>query len=115
MEFCYLWIYIVKVRAIKDLVIIVDKSGKIGNGLIKLNMRIQVTEEDIKKGVTRSSVCCPIANAVNRTLNTFCWVDQDEIIVKDNSYPLPLIAKDFILKFDYLNPVEPFTFNLDIQ
>ena len=89
-------------------------------------MKIQVTEEAIKKGVCNSSTGCPIALALRRTLNKECKyfpcpsVTENYIHiinepgVADLRIPTPVEAFNFIEKFDAKSEeVDPFEFELD--
>lgn len=84
---------------------------------------VEVTQQDISKGIERSSCGCPIALALLRSAPGYSF-DVGSIAVyigysgRRISYSrgavLPKKAKDFILKFDSNIRVEPFKFELDI-
>lgn len=85
-------------------------------------MTIQVTQKDIRLGhISRYfygniGSNCPIARAIKRkTNNENVNVGQNECRLDEIDYfPLPLVAKEFINKFDSFDSVYPFNFELDI-
>jgi hypothetical protein len=91
-------------------------------------MKIQVTNEDIKKGEQGSCEWCPVALAIQRTYDLKNGKDK-MVTVDDNTvgvwedkdfqkYQLPRIARDFIHTFDnwtFLNDrtyFKPFSFKI---
>lgn len=85
-------------------------------------MEIDVTAEDINKGVIHPCKC-PIALALMRVLGKPVAMDTLTITFfpKKNPYwegkfsiPTPQPAIDFMSKFDRKQPVAPFTFNLKV-
>ena len=85
---------------------------------------IEVKASDIKKGEPGSPYWCPIALAVKRRVGKrvlkkfpvsvvlgveFDKEDGDTIIA-----PLPVRAHNFVTKFDYGEPVKPFSFKLKV-
>lgn len=76
-------------------------------------MKIEVTQEDIDKGLRFSSLLCPISLAVQRCLNIpSCKVIPGMISFGNNEYDLPDPVNRFIVAFDTRRPVQPFTFEL---
>ena len=84
-------------------------------------MKIEVTQEDIDKGVRFSGVNCPIARAFKRSTNT--WTDllviRKEALCLEVSYgkfiPIkrfPPHVTDFINRLDRRELVGPFVFEL---
>ena len=73
-------------------------------------MKIQVTNNDIKKGEQGSCEWCPVALAIQRTYDLkngkdkMVTVDEDGVGIWQDSveqhYQLPQIARDFIHDFD---------------
>lgn len=81
-------------------------------------MKIEVTEQDIKAGNRKSSLCCPVALAMKRAgikkpAVTGCYVslfnEKRLIHVK-----LPSVVEDFVDNFDNEGLVWPFSFDLDL-
>lgn len=75
---------------------------------------IEVTQEDIDKGIEASPESCAIARAVKRTMGDHPSVHSTEIDVTINkklyNYDLPKKAQTFIEKFDDYKVVKPFSF-----
>lgn len=70
--------------------------------------RIEVTSEDIERGVPDNCHHCPIALAARRAgLNT---PEVDSAFL--NGMVLPDAATEFILDYDNGEPVEPFSFEV---
>ena len=80
---------------------------------------IEVTAEDIRRGVREDACWCPVARAIARLLDV--RLGDDEVIVGRElilirplgsltDYELPAEAARFIRAFDHGEPVEPFTF-----
>lgn len=83
-------------------------------------MRIYVTKDDIKKGKTGIGWACPIARSLKR--RGFKWVDVDCFGITASSLArqaihsvTPKVAKVFINRFDNKLPVEPFSFDLELE
>lgn len=86
---------------------------------------IQVTQDDIDKGVKNNTKFCPIARAMVRTLgldgvdDIFVGYTVAEVQYATDGpleyleCPLPTEAKDFIEQFDTDHTVEPFEFEVD--
>lgn len=86
-------------------------------------LTVNVTSDDIKNGVRKDPRCCPIARAVNRTLDIEDGVEVYEFYIQTDDYTitgygdihreiyaLPKNAVEFICDFDSSKPVEPFEF-----
>lgn len=78
---------------------------------------INVTQEDIDKGIKNSCFNCALALSAKRALEdanlsvgakTIFWV------TKLVDFNLPQVAIDFIKAFDTNQPVSPFTFDLTL-
>lgn len=80
-----------------------------------VTMRIEVTQEDIKKGERHSGISCPIALALKRALpGRHVGVSEETADIGENARVLlPLEAQDFIDDFDDGLGVDPFAFELD--
>ena len=79
-------------------------------------LKIEVTEANIKNG--KSSLdCCPIALALKRA--TFykkrIMINEEVIIIGEKWINTPERLSKFISKFDNVEKVKPFTYNLKIQ
>ena len=79
-------------------------------------MRIEVTQEDIDKGVKENCVKCPVALSLRRLFPGEWEVDvgDDAIYAGGNWYTPPDEAQEFIAKFDAGEPVAPFSFDVDL-
>lgn len=86
-------------------------------------MRITVTQDDIDKGCRKDAFGCAVARAVCRALG----VSEDESVGVDDeaidfydelqgrpTAKVPAVATLFIMAFDRGDPVQPFSFWLDI-
>lgn len=94
--------------------------------VLKTNkIKVNVTAEDIKKGVRGSDICCPIALALNRevksTPETQISVNYGFLSVQGtgklimHSETLPCEARLFIRDFDAGNDVKPFSFSVSLK
>lgn len=85
-----------------------------------MNVTISVTQDDINEGEPAECGICPIALAARRALKTAAELSvfSDHIkiyfAVRVVLAALPRIAQDFIIDFDNFDPVQPFSFDLDI-
>ena len=85
--------------------------------------RIEVTEEDIKCGEKNNSETCAIALAARRALGKVVSVDDADYIYFDGIRGYDLTPErparnrinSFIQAFDAGIPVEPFSFNLEVD
>lgn len=78
-----------------------------------MKIRIDVTDEDIRLGKRFSETSCPIARAARRA------GIKDPLVVMGiysdgKHYCLPLAAQDFVHDFDHGNPVDPFSFEIEL-
>lgn len=77
-------------------------------------MLIKVTAEDIKNGKRALTDCCPVALATSRLLGKV-RVTPRYLYATNVMVLLPLVAVNFIYKFDRGEPVRPFTFELETR
>lgn len=90
--------------------------------MANITKEIQVTQEDIAKGVKENAECCPIALALNRAFPECDIADVSEsaiVCFDDGSwaeYGSDEIGS-FISAFDAGDPVQPFnfTFRADVN
>lgn len=76
-------------------------------------MIIEVTQEDIAKGISRSTCACPVALAVSRHLG-LNWVSFETVTTLNGTkYRLPSKAIEFVQFFDVGREVKPFSFQLE--
>lgn len=78
-------------------------------------MKIQVTQEHIKCGLRMTGYNCPVALAIQETLNmgtVYVQADVWYIFVGDKQHITPLDVRNFIYLFDSGKPVQPFSFEL---
>lgn len=75
-------------------------------------MIVEVTQEDIDKGVPYGVASCPVALALQRTIGARVAVDPTawSLFHGMKDYPLPGDASVFIRDFDSGKPVAPFRF-----
>lgn len=81
---------------------------------------IDVIQDDIERGVSRSCARCPLARAISRAIGMQCDVSLDVVISFCFGKPhkrgfLSEQAENFVYRFDYGMPVEPFTFTLVLE
>jgi hypothetical protein len=82
---------------------------------------VDVTEEDIKRGVRKSCSKCPIARAITRQFTGLyiVRVDRGDVTLFDAPYrvcfwaELPSYVMDCINRFDEDGLMEPFSFSLN--
>jgi hypothetical protein len=77
-------------------------------------LRVRVTKEDIRGGKRSSCLLCPVALAVKRATGVMdARVHSLVIHVGDQKYvATPVIAKNFMDRFDNRQPVEPIEFDI---
>lgn len=76
---------------------------------------IRVTQEDIDNGERGNCELCPIAHAMSRELGCAVDVSGPCAVVYIHGpveIPLPQEARNFILDFDNVEPVQPFEFQI---
>lgn len=74
-------------------------------------MRIKVTAEDIKAGIRRDGMACPVALAIKRaTGESDVLVGLEDANIGGYVFPLPTKARNFIPRFDDLCEVKPIEF-----
>jgi hypothetical protein len=83
-------------------------------------MLIKVTQEHIKNGRARSPWNCPVAKAVKEVLNLDSEADfsvlAERVKIGTQTFPLPSIAKNFVIALDMGNPnVQPIEFELPLE
>lgn len=80
-------------------------------------IRVNVTQRDIERGVQNSGGRCPVARAMRRHRPfRFASVNGLEAYVPwGGKYTLPLEVQEFVGAFDDGDPVEPFTFDLEVE
>ena len=89
-------------------------------------MTISVTQDHIRDGRRGGCSDCPIALALADATGialcsvgycsypgVFAWTPKDNGVVSDR-HSLPAAVEEFILAFDQLQPVSPFTFEFDL-
>ena len=81
-------------------------------------MRVKVTRKDIEKGKRRMYAACPVALAIRKKRKVqYAIVGEDDCCIRfadhlEEGVPLPLEARAFIKRFDGMEPVAPFEFEL---
>lgn len=76
-------------------------------------MKIKVTEDDIKQGSRTSSISCPVALSIQRTLKLDrIKVLETEALIGGAIVQLPTIAQTFIYNYDHGFSVEPIEFDI---
>lgn len=81
-----------------------------------MNIKVEVTQQDIDRGCPSNAYFCPIAQSFRRRGIDEVEVDGALIIWTEDgiqrSCEMPPVAGEFIRKFDRYQEVQPFTFNL---
>ncbi len=86
-----------------------------------MKYNIEVTQDDIDKGIRNSDTSCPIAKAVRRATGNkkpnAISIVRHKIRVGDSEAPTTKTIKDFIEKFDSVGrkAVKPFSFVLRLK
>jgi len=80
-------------------------------------MLIEVTQDDIERGVVADCFRCPIANAVRDVLgpDAVVRVECDFMDIGAKTVKLPIEAMKFIEAFDAEESVEPFSFEVEYE
>lgn len=80
-------------------------------------IRITVTQDDINKGAPHNPLCCPIARAIGRKIDSpFVSVKTKEFLYFDDildeylTFEMSDRAQEFVKRFDSGESVKPFTF-----
>ena len=81
-----------------------------------MKLNINVTQNDINKGVKKSCTSCPIARAIKRlkVVDTV-YVYPFTAYINEQHRGLPVEAWQFIQDFDGGREVKPFKFTLEIK
>lgn len=79
-------------------------------------MRIEVTEEDIRKGVRLDCYECPVALAISRATESDAHVEGDVMLDGNRRrvFVLPDEVTRRIRVYDFVGEMEPFSFDLAI-
>ena len=78
-------------------------------------MKIDVTQEDIDRGVKGACTQCPVALALARAFpDVYVDVATTQLLVGDEFIRAPSVVSIFIEDFDDGEPVQPFSFDLDL-
>lgn len=80
-----------------------------------MSLKIEVTQDDIDRGICQSPTRCAVARAIRRiTGKRYVEVNADQTLVgQDFNTELPKKAQDFIHRFDEdKKKVKPFSFVL---
>lgn len=76
---------------------------------------INVTQQDIDKGIKRTCLTCPVAIAMARATGKSITVSRESFWYGMRRIRLPKEAIDFIWAFDDDRKVEPFSFEVTIE
>lgn len=76
-------------------------------------MKIQVTQEDIDKGIRQAPCSCPVGRAVKREIDGCVSVGYATVATEEKLYWLPDEVSNFIFNFDRGIIVKPFEFELE--
>ncbi len=80
-----------------------------------MNIIVEVTQKNIKDGISKSHQQCPIALALNSKIKCDD-VGALSLLMRDKTrIPLPDVAVNFIRLYDKGIEVEPFNFSIDID
>jgi hypothetical protein len=79
---------------------------------LQYKFTVDVTQEDIIRGIRANRCSCPIARAARRALGCLVIVDHRGIFTSDYKYEHTVETKRFVNDFDAGYSVEPFSFNL---
>ena len=81
-----------------------------------MELIVDVTSQDIKRGKRKYISCCPIALALKRSLpGKRIAVGSDITFIGDGLATLPKQARTFIERFDNSESVKPFKFKLSLS
>ncbi len=75
----------------------------------------RVTQEHIDNGVRDNCFECPVALAILTTTTEVVDVERSHIAIGERCYPMPETARRFVAAFDLGEPVEPFSFSLEVE
>jgi len=75
-----------------------------------MKLKVNVTRDDIKRGVRENIHLCPIARALRRLGFSKISVDQNGIEIRNKVFDIPPKASRFINDFDFEELVKPFSF-----
>jgi len=83
-----------------------------------MSITVNVTETDIRRGRPRSLTECPVALALCRTTHQRWYVTDEHCVNWDDpprGFPTSSEIVHFMRAFDRLEPVQPFSFDLDLE
>lgn len=78
-------------------------------------MIINVTQDDIDRGLPNTNNLCPVALALKRCTNKHCRAFPYILYIGDNEVKPPVEVRSFIFSFDYFGKNvgrEPFSFEI---
>lgn len=80
-----------------------------------MKTRIEVTQDDIEKGVAKNCSACPVARAITKKLRQGLVAGVSSVLLIDYyKFRLSIEAFLFVIDFDKGLPVQPFSFDLDL-
>lgn len=77
-------------------------------------MKIPVTQDHIDKGRHGDPSGCPLALAIREATTWMPRVVVPHVRLSDADYILPQNARDFIFRYETLQGVEPFEFEMEV-
>ncbi len=81
-------------------------------------MRIVVTQDDIREGIRKEETSCPIAIAATRDLGVPAEATRESLWFDHSNgeayCALPLMAREFIRRFDATGQGRPFVFEIEV-
>lgn len=87
-----------------------------------MHVHVEVTAEDIERGVRKDCARCPIARALVRAMPAHSVEVESEIVMAWATEPplvetatLPHAAAAFVNAFDHDRTVEPLSFDLEFE
>ena len=83
---------------------------------------IQITDDDIRRGIPFNSDSCPVARALRRATKKpwhvgctcICLIDDKGAVIAGSCTKMPKAAIDFIDDVDCMNTVHPLWFEMEI-
>lgn len=80
--------------------------------ILRAKLKIEVSREDIQRGIPKSACYCPIALALKRAFPNSHIKVTGTLFIDGRRFSLPAICNTFMGAFDTNKAVEPFEFEL---
>ena len=83
-------------------------------------LTVNVTQDHIDKGVRKEAYHCPVSLALGEADPGSDWCVSTLLVMRENGHDVvsifpPVTVSKFVSRFDNGDPVQPFTFEIDLD